>query len=190
MCKTTYHHSRFFQGTQELMAKLPKVQKWFRKASFCLLPCFEAKQSKVCPLLATEKRAKTKTSARPGLPLSQIKTLYTELLQLGGRAWEQQAVSSLSLWTLFIKMSTRYSRYVLYIYYVQILSVYIHKHFFANCELATICWNRALGIKGRREICSFDFLHSFAGISRVRVFIKSSPHQYFVTCNMMNGNSS
>ena len=47
------------------------------KGSFCLLPYFEAKQSRVCSHFATEKRAKTKTSARPGLPLSQIKSLYT-----------------------------------------------------------------------------------------------------------------
>ena len=48
--------------------------KW-TTTSFFLLPYFEAKQTKACPLLATEKRAKTKTSARPGLPLSQIKTI-------------------------------------------------------------------------------------------------------------------
>ena len=84
----------FFQGTQKLMAKLPKVQKMISEiwqtlslcvstewttASFCLLPYFEAKWSRVCPHHALEKRAKTKTSARPGLPLSQIKTLYTSL---------------------------------------------------------------------------------------------------------------
>ena len=41
----------------------------------CLHTYFEAKQSKVRSHQAPERGAKTKTSARPGLPLSQSKTL-------------------------------------------------------------------------------------------------------------------
>ena len=85
-----YLPKSFFSGNTGIDGKVAKSSKtifeiWqtlslyvstkWTTASFCLLPYFEAKQSKMCPLLAIEKRAKTKTSARPGLPLSQIKTL-------------------------------------------------------------------------------------------------------------------
>ena len=50
--------------------------------SFCLLPYFEAKQSRVRPRNAPEKRAKTKTSDWPGLPLSQIETLYLQAVAM------------------------------------------------------------------------------------------------------------